>query len=129
VATTLEEQLFGRGISFPLTEENGRLKEECGSSLLWGSVESIMTTEPGSAALDPTYGFGQSAYETLEELPVMAQRLGEAIARSEPRIEEVEIELTTIDRTTNTVSIKITITPITTRVPESRVYPYFGLAA
>lgn len=129
MATTLEEQLFGRGISFPLTEENGRLREEVGSSLLWGSVESIMFTEPGSAALDPNYGFGQQVYGTVSELPTMAQRLGDAIARSEPRLEAVDIELTEINRVTNTVSIKITITPITTRVSESRVYPYFGLSA
>lgn len=129
MATTLEEQLFGRGISHPLEEDNGRLKEECGSSLLWGSVESVLFTEPGSAALDPLFGFGQRVYGTVESLPGLAYQLGEAITRSEPRIAEVAIELLGIDPLTNTVSIKITITPVTTRVPESRVYPYFGLAA
>ncbi len=129
MATTLEEQLFGRGISYPLTEENGRLREECGSSLLWGSVESIMFTEPGSAALDPSYGFGHRVYGSLPELPALAHLLGDAIARSEPRIEAVDIELSSMDASTNTVSLKITITPIATRVPESRVYPFFGLAA
>ena len=126
---TLEETIFGRGIGYPLEADvNGRLVERSGSDLLWDSVEAVIDNPPGSAPLDPTWGYGLEPYQTLDQIPAECHRLGEAIVAADPRISALHIEILSASGLNNQVSLRITITPTATQVPESRVYPYFGLA-
>lgn len=125
---TDQANLFGRGIAYPpaATSTGGFLLRE-GSDLLWDSVESIIDTYEGTCPMDPHYGVGVGPYDSLRNVNAFAYRIGQAIARSEPRITDIEIAIVSIDKATNTLSLRITITPATTRVPESRVFPFFGL--
>jgi hypothetical protein len=121
----MSEEILGVGFAYPLEVDplTGGLKINRGIDLVWDSIESIIDTPPLTAAGDPTYGFALSGYESISDVGVFATRLANAIAAAEPRIADLTLEIQTIKA--GTLLIAITVVPIGSLQPDTRIFPFF----
>ena len=120
----MSTDIFGTGIKYPATATGaGRLATTSGAVRVLESIEQIITTPRGTCPLDPSYGVDLLAYDPVQDPTVTAWTIAQAIERSEPRIDQLEIDV--VDAAEGALSLSITVTPIGENVALNRVYPFY----
>ncbi len=120
--------LFGQGLEYPLQNDGaGRLVVSSGSDRLWATTDAILDCPQGCCPMDPGFGLSLSAYDHLRSAAVAGHQVANAIERSEPRAERIDIELTDVDAATGEIRMRVELTPSGTNVPTNRVLGLFGL--
>ena len=121
-----EEDLFGQGFKFPFEADSaGRLVMSSGEDRLWESIESILDSLRGTAALDPDYGRDDLEYESFADVHQVAWVIVNAIERSEPRVQEIQADI--IAASEDSIDLRLHITPIGSQVSTNRIFTVFAL--
>lgn len=123
------EQLFGAGVALPVAADGaGRLGMSRGEERLWESIKAILSCPQGACPLDPLYGLPLQAYDPVANAEDVAWAVGRAIERSEPRAEDIIIELLRVDPATETLWLRVRILPIGEQREINRVFPFYRKA-
>jgi len=121
-----ELELFGAGLAFPLSEDGaGRLAQSQGEARLWESVEAILSCPQGVCALDPLYGLPLQAYDPIANSEDIAWAVGRAVERSEPRAQDITVEIVRDDPATSTLWLRVLIVPIGEQRELNRIFPFY----
>jgi phage baseplate assembly protein W len=121
-----ELELFGAGVAFLLAEDGaGRLVVSDGEARLWESVEAILSCPQGTCALDPLYGLPLQAYDPIANVEDIAWAVGRAIERSEPRAQDITVEIVREERASETLWLRVRIVPIGEQRETNRIFPFY----
>ena len=97
-------RLYGQGLAFPpRVAPDGRLAWSAGEDNIRESIRIVLMTEPGERLRLPAFGTGLGRFlfepNTVATHALMRGRIGDAMARWEPRIrvESVEVQADTVD--------------------------------
>lgn len=116
--------LYGRGVAWPL---DAGATLSAGEARIFESIEQIITTPRGTCPMDPNYGVELDAYDPIAQPERAGWRVAEAIARSEPRVRDLDVAIIDMDPASGTLYLDIRITPIGSNHRLNRVYPLFLL--
>lgn len=119
-------ELYGTGIRYPAEADSaGRLKRSSGVARIFESIEKIIATPRGTCPLDPEYGTDLSAYDPVSQPEAAAWRVADAIDRSEPRIEELEVAIVDADPGEGRLDLDVRFVPISSNNEYNRVFPLY----
>lgn len=119
---TSSAELFGSGLKYPLEVDGaGRLVTTSGSDRLWDTIQAIIDTPRGTCPLDPEFGVDLGVYDVVSNATAIAWEVARAIERSEPRAAAIDVEVLEADAEEGTLSLRITVTPIGSQVPQNRI--------
>lgn len=119
-------ELLGTGIKYPAAPDSaGRLKRSSGVERIYESIEKIIRTPRGTCPLDPDYGTDLSAYDPVSQPESAAWRVADAIDRSEPRIQELEVAIVDADPGEGRLDLDVRFVPVTSNNQFNRVYPLY----
>jgi phage baseplate assembly protein W len=96
-----------------------------GEERILESVEAILQTARGTCPMDPGYGLDIDAYDPIKSPDSAAWRVAQAIRRSEPRIDELEVAIVSVEPNNGTLWLEIRVTPIGSSTPLIRTYPLY----
>ena len=118
--------LFGTAWAWPpRVTPAGRLELVSGEECLWQAVAEILDTPLGTCPLDPGFGASINAYDPIDSPESLAYAIALAIERSEPRIQDIEVEIMGYDADNETLWLTLHLTPINSNVPLNRTFPYY----
>lgn len=122
----MSSELFGAGVAFPVAEDGaGRLVVSDGEARLWESVEAILSCPQGTCPLDPLYGLPLQAYDPIANAEDVAWAVGRAIERSEPRAEDITVEIIREEPASETLWLRVRITIIGEQREFNRIFPFY----
>lgn len=122
---------LGTGFHFPIEvdEVTGRFKMSSGEDNIKESIELILMTAKGERVMRPEFGCGlkQFVYETMDYgvMIQMEHEVKEALERWEPRITDVEVEVSPDTGAENVIQIKISFRARSTNNPYNMVFPFY----
>ena len=119
---------LGTGVRFPLRPVSGSLGWLSGQDLVRQSIETILQTEPGERVMQPSFGCGLGRYlmapNTAATRAAIQQDVTGALNRWEPRIQVVEVSVTTGD-TETLLWIDIAYVRLLDLRADNLVYPFY----
>lgn len=119
-------ELFGQGVMYPAeADDAGRLETSQGVERIFESIDHIIDTPRGTCPLDPDYGIDLDAYDPVAQPEAAAWRVADAIDRSEPRIEELEVAVVDADPQQGRLALDVRFVPISSNNEFNRVYPLY----
>lgn len=122
-------ELLGDGLEQPLeADDGGRLKQSSGAERIFEAIELILDTPRGTCPMDPGFGVDLAAYDPVSQPEAVAWRVADAIDRSEPRIDELEVGIVDADAQEGRLDLDIRFTPIGSNNQFNRVYPLYQRA-
>lgn len=122
---------LGRGFKFPIQadEMTGKMKTSAYDEDIKEAIYLILMTRKGERIMKPEFGCGvhDYAFGTLDytSLSMMERSVREALALWEPRITDVEVNLTVDDKKDSCVLISIDYTVRSTNNPYNLVFPFY----
>jgi uncharacterized protein len=124
----VDEQFFGRGLSFPLQLGNSGLGESAGAAKVEESVRVILGTQYGERVMRPRFGcnLGSLAFAPNNASTANLARyyVTEGLAQWEPRIEVVDVEVV-CDQVNGALLIDISYRLRATQDVRNLVYPFY----
>lgn len=127
---TVERDFLGRGFGFPfLPDDNGRLRLVEGEERVRQSIWIILSTAPAERLMRP--GFGCGIHDLVFEpntaaLRGMVQiRVREALTRWEPRIDVLDVQVTSDGDEGNHLFIAVDYRLRVNSATYNLVYPFF----
>lgn len=122
---------LGRGFKFPIQvdEITGKMKTSSYEEDIKEAIYLILMTKKGERIMNPEFGCGvhDYAFGTMDytSLSMMERAVREALALWEPRIIDVEVNLTVDDEKEGCVIISIDYTVRSTNNPYNLVFPFY----
>lgn len=122
---------LGRGFKFPIQvdEMTGKMKTSAYEEDIKEAIYLILMTKKGERIMNPEFGCGiyDYAFGTLDytSLSMMERSIREALALWEPRIIDVEVNLTIDDEKDSCVLISVDYTVRSTNNPYNLVFPFY----
>jgi len=118
--------LYGKGAAYPLEVDGaGALKLSAGDVRILESIDQIITTPRGTCPMDPEYGLDLDAYDPITQPDLVGWRIADAIDRSEPRIQDLEVAIVEMDLESGTLFVDVRVVPIGSNRPINRVFPLY----
>jgi phage baseplate assembly protein W len=122
-------ELFGTGLKHPLEATSaGRFARSSGVERIFESIEHLLNTPRGTYPLDPEYGVDLAAYDPIAQPEAVAWRVADAIDRSEPRIEELEVGIVRADPGEGRLDLDVRFVPVGSNNEYNRIYPLYRRA-
>jgi phage baseplate assembly protein W len=125
-----ERDYLGTGWIFPLKPDiTGRLRYVSGEELVVEGIEIVLGTSPGERQMRPEFGCG--IYELVGEANTAAlrglvrERVREALARWEPRIDVLDVRVESPEEQKNRLDIRIDYRLRANNAFFNLVYPFF----
>jgi phage baseplate assembly protein W len=110
---TRKTNIFGQGLGFPpRVGGDGRLVWSVGEQNVRESIRILLLTEPGERLMRESYGCGLRRFlfepNTVATRQLIKERIGDAIARWEPRValQSVAVEESPADARLVTITIQ-----------------------
>lgn len=129
MAQTTDTQLFGKGAAYPPGDDgDGHVQLSGGEQRVLESVQAIVETARGTCPMDPDYGLDIDAYDPIKSPDSAAWRVAQAIRRSEPRIDELEVAIVSVEPNEGTLWLEIRATPIDSSNTLIRTYPLYRVS-
>jgi Bacteriophage baseplate protein W len=125
----LEPDFLGRGISLPFTVRNGMVRTSDGEDLVRESILIILGTAKGERVMRPDFGCGIQelifAPNTASTATLVSAHVKEALQKWEPRIEVIDVRVSTDEAEQNRLNIDIEYRIRTTNTKRNLVYPFY----
>lgn len=122
---------LGRGFRFPVQvdEMTGKMKTSGYEQDIQEAIYIILMTKKGERVMNPQFGCGAHdyAFDTMDytTLNIMEREVREAITLWEPRITDLEVNLTVDEKKDACVRIEIAYTVRSTNNPYNLVFPFY----
>lgn len=122
---------LGRGFKFPVQvdEITGKMKTSAYEEDIKEAIYLILMTKKGERIMNPEFGCGvhEYAFGTMDytSLSLMENEVREALTLWEPRIINVNVDLTVDDEKDSCVLISIDYTVRSTNNPYNLVFPFY----
>lgn len=122
---------LGQGFYFPVQvdEMTGKMKTSSYEEDIRQAIYIILMTKKGERAMNPKFGCGAHdyAFGTMDytTLSIMEREVREAITLWEPRITDLEVNLTVDEKKDGCVWIDIAYTVRSTNNPYNLVFPFY----
>ena len=122
---------LGRGIKFPISvdETTGRMQTSAYEEDIREAVYIILMTKPGERVRNPGFGcniheyaFGSTDFTTLKELE---RTVDEALVQWEPRIKNIDVEVSLDELDAGKLNILINYVVRATNNPFNLVFPFY----
>jgi phage baseplate assembly protein W len=125
----MEQDFWGRGITFPFSVTNGQVSESEGEDLIYQSILIILGTSPGERVMKPDFGCGINElvfapFNTFTTT-LVAFHVKEALLKWEPRINVQEVTAAPDPDEGNRWNIKIDYVIKTSNAKRNLVYPFY----
>lgn len=122
--------IIGRGLDFPLRPlADGRMRFVGGDEKIRQSIWLILSTSPGEREMRPEFGCGIHDVlfdaNTARLRGIVEEKVREALARWEPRIDVLEVRAETPPEGRNHLLIRIDYRVRATNALYNLVYPFF----
>jgi phage baseplate assembly protein W len=124
------KKYLGSGLSFPLrTDARGQIELITGIEDIEQAIRIILSTHPGERVMRPT--FGCRAHELIFEprspttISLLQEYVHEALRVWEPRVEIIQVNVTSDDSFGSTLIAEIEYEIKATHDARSIVYPFF----
>lgn len=126
----MASEYLGRGFAFPfLPDPDGRLPLVTGADRIRQSIWIILGTAPGERLLRPSFGCGihDLVFEpnSAAVRGMVQARVRDALTRWEPRIDVIDVQVTTDDGERNHLFIGIDYRIRSNNAFYNLVYPFF----
>lgn len=126
----MAQQFIGQGWRFPLgTDATGGIALSSDDSELEQAMRLILSTAPGERPMRPEFGCGIHNYvfESADATTAgkLAHAVKQSLARWEPRVDVVKIEVLVDDEDRNTLYIDIHYTKKGHYDPRNLVFPFY----
>lgn len=126
----MDQPFLGQGFTFPFLPDNqGRLRTASGEHLIRQSIWLILATAPGERLMRPDFGCGihDLVFEsnTAALRGMLQTRVREALVRWEPRIDVLDVQVTTDDEERNRLLISVDYRIRSNNAFFNLVYPFF----
>ena len=127
-----DKAFLGRGWSFPVQPgPDGELAMAADEEDIRQAILLIMQTDPGERVMRPDFGAGLNAlvFEPVNTttLALVRHRVEQALTLWEPRINLVEVQVTTDENERNRVLIEVRYEVRATNTFYNLVYPFYLL--
>lgn len=122
---------LGRGFRFPVQvdEMTGKMKTSSYEQDIQEAIYIILMTKKGERVMNPQFGCGAHdyAFDTMDytTLNIMEREVREAITLWEPRITDLEVNLTVDEKKDACVRVEIAYTVRSTNNPYNLVFPFY----
>jgi uncharacterized protein len=120
---------FGTGWPFPINPAAAPLQFFGGADKIRQSIYLILATAPGERPMRPTFGCGINDLVFMPNTAVLRgsvqQKVSEALGRWEPRIDVLDVEVTTPPDARNLLEIRIDYRLRSNNAAFNLVYPFF----
>lgn len=122
---------LGRGFKFPVQvdEITGKMKTSAYEEDIKEAIYLILMTKKGERIMNPEFGCGvhEYAFGTMDytSLSLMENAVREALTLWEPRIINVDVNLTVDDERDSCILISIDYTVRSTNSPYNLVFPFY----
>jgi phage baseplate assembly protein W len=122
--------IIGRGVDFPMRPlVNGRMRLVGGDEKIRQSIWLILSTTPGEREMRPEFGCGINEIlfdaNTARLRGIVEEKVREALARWEPRIDVLEVRAETPPESRNHLLIRIDYRVRANNALYNLVYPFF----
>jgi phage baseplate assembly protein W len=126
----MNEDLVGKGWAFPLrASRTGGIALASGAEELEQSIRLILATAPGERAMRPQFGCGIHEYvfapADATTAALVATEVRVALARWEPRIDVIDVDVRVDEGSRDALWILITYQPRGHYDPRSLVFPFY----
>jgi Bacteriophage baseplate protein W len=125
----MEQDFWGRGITFPFSVKNGRISGSEGEDLIHQSILIILSTSPGERVMKPDFGCGINelvfAPFNTSTTTLVAFHVKEALLKWEPRINVQEVAADPDPDEGHRWNIKIDYIIKTSNTKRNLVYPFY----
>lgn len=121
---------LGVGFQFPIAvdKNTGRMKTSAYEEDIKEAVRLILSTKKGERIRNPQFGCGihEFAFETMDfaTISAMKHEVESALVMWEPRIEEIDVEIETLQEE-GIIVIEINYVVRSTNNPFNLVFPYY----
>lgn len=122
---------LGRGFQFPIQvdEMTGKMKTSSYEQDIKEAIYIILMTKKGERVMNPEFGCGAHdyAFDTMDytTLSIMEREIREAVTLWEPRITDLEVNLTVDETKDACVLIDIAYMVRSTNNPYNLVFPFY----
>ncbi len=122
---------LGRGFKFPVQVDNitGKMKTVSYEEDIKEAIYIILMTKKGERVMNPEFGCGVFDYvfDTMDytTLSMMEREVRDALTLWEPRITDLEVNLTVDESQEGCVMIEINYTVRSTNNPYNLVFPFY----
>jgi hypothetical protein len=120
---------LGRGVSFPVKTEGGKMKTSFDEDIVNESISIILSTRKGERLLRPDFGadimslvFSENNAHTANMVNVYVR---EALEKWEPRIEVEDVTVTLDSNERNLLNINIEYQIRSSNSKRNLVYPFY----
>jgi phage baseplate assembly protein W len=122
--------IIGRGVDFPMRPlVNGQMRLRGGDEKIRQSIWLILSTTPGEREMRPEFGCGINEIlfdaNTARLRGIVEEKVREALARWEPRIDVLEVRAETPPEGRNHLLIRIDYRVRANNALYNLVYPFF----
>lgn len=125
------KDFLGLGWKFPVEvdEATGRIKTVSYEEDVKEAIYLIMMTKVGERMMRPEFGcrISDFTFETMDytQMVQLQKEITNALILYEPRIKDIEVEVTPDDRTVGRLNISLSYVVRSTNNPYNLVYPYY----
>ena len=125
------KSFLGTGFGFPVRVDpnTGRVVTTSGEEDIEAAIRIILGTQPGERPMTPSFGCGINnfVFDTADytSIALMKHEVKNALVMWEPRITDIEVEITQPPGKEGVLLIEISYTVRSTNTPFNLVYPFY----